>query len=77
MTSSLPNAIRTAADAAYPRSQRRAHAEQHLLIAASAGWLADTSCSHIANTYGVVDLIAELKAMKRGLFPEFACGGDK
>lgn len=62
---------------AYPREQREAHAESHLLVAAAAGFLGQTSCTQIARTYGVADLIPDLKAMKAKLFPEFACGGDK
>jgi hypothetical protein len=62
---------------AYPPSQRQAHAEQHILAASAAGFLDCTSCTQIARTYGVPQLIPDLKALKRGLFPEFLCGGDK
>jgi hypothetical protein len=62
---------------AYPQAQRRAHAEQHLLICAERGWLSVTSCSHIARTYGVSDIITDLRALKKSLFPEFACGDGK
>jgi hypothetical protein len=62
---------------AYPLAQRQAHAEQHLLIASSGGWLDKTSCSQIARTYGIPDLVTALKQMKRGLFPEFVCGDGK
>jgi hypothetical protein len=61
---------------AYPLAQRQAHAEQHLLVASASGWLDKTSCSQIARTYGVAHLIADLKAAKAKLFPEFACNGD-
>lgn len=60
----------------YTRSQRRAHAEQAIVVAAGGGWLAQTSCTHICNTYGCRDFTAELKTMKAKLFPEFAINGE-
>lgn len=63
-------------DKAYPLAQRCAHAEQHLTIAAACGWLAETSCSHIARTYDVPHFVDHLRALKKSLFPEFACSGD-
>jgi hypothetical protein len=61
---------------AYPLKQRELHAEQHLLTASAAGFLDKTSCSRIAETYGVKHLISELKRMKGKMFPEFACNSE-
>jgi hypothetical protein len=61
---------------AYSRAQREAHAEQCILWAAAGSWLPLTSCTKIAETYGVPHIIAQLKDMKRGLFPEFICNGE-
>lgn len=61
---------------AYTIQQRQAHAEQAITIAAALGFLADTSCTRICETYGVPHFVNELKAMKGKLFPEFALNGD-
>jgi hypothetical protein len=61
---------------AYSLAQRELHAEQHLLTASAAGFLDKTSCSRIAETYGVKHLISELKRMKGKMFPEFACNSE-
>jgi hypothetical protein len=60
----------------YTQQQRLAHAEQHLLVAASLGFLAETSCTHIARTYGISSCVQMLKAQKARLFPEFLSNGD-
>ena len=61
---------------AYSRAQREAHATQHLLTMSALGWLNQTSCTHIARTYGVSDLLGNLKRLKGALFPEFICNGE-
>jgi hypothetical protein len=61
---------------AYSRAQREAHATQHLLTMSALGWLNQTSCTRIAETYGVTDLIGDLKRLKGSLFPEFLSNGE-
>jgi hypothetical protein len=60
----------------YTLEQRIGHAEQAILFASAGSWLDQTSCTHIARTYGISHLTVDLKRLKGSLFPEFALNGD-
>jgi hypothetical protein len=62
---------------AYPLSQRRAHAEQHILAMHSIGELETPKSAEVARTYGIPDFTEELKAMKAKFRNELSfSGGD-
>lgn len=64
---------------AYTPAQRRAHAEQHIVMMAAIGKLEITQSRQIVRTYGLPDsVIAELKAIKAKFRNELSfAGGDK
>jgi hypothetical protein len=63
---------------AYPLIQRRAHAEQHVILAAELGFLETTQSHHIARTYGLPDsFINQLKVLKARFRNELSFGGGK
>lgn len=73
MNAVIMDAIRKA----YPLAQRRAHAEQHILLMAAAGHLEVTQSRHIAATYGLPEsAIPELKAIKAKHRNELSFGGE-
>jgi hypothetical protein len=64
---------------AYPLSQRRAHADSHIMTMAAIGQLETTQSRHIVRTYGLPEsVIDELKALKAQFRNELSfSGGDK
>lgn len=73
-----PDQPRVELAAAYPLEQRQAYAEQHILLASSCGFLDQTSCWRICQTYNVPHFIDHLKELRARLRTELSfSGGDK
>jgi hypothetical protein len=62
---------------AYPRRQREAHAEQHILAMVAIKQLETPKSAEVANTYGIPDFVNHLKAMKAKFRNELSFGEGK